>query len=95
MCRILDGLNDVAGAELMFPGTSMNTQFMYEEISKCSPGISIFGGYPGGHKLNSPEHFIFNDDEVMYDSLLLIAYIVIWHGLTTKCMPFTGRVWST
>ena len=54
VCRILDGLNDVAGAELMFPGTSMNTQFMYEEISKCSPGISIFGGYPGGHKLNSP-----------------------------------------
>jgi len=75
VCRILDGLNDVAGAELMFPGTSMNTQFMYEEISKCTPGISIFGGYPGGHKLNSPENFIFNDDEVMYDSLLLIAYI--------------------
>lgn len=75
VCRILDGVSNIAGAELMFPGTSMNTQFMYEEISKCRPEIHIFGGYPGGHKLNSPEHFIFNDDEVMYDSLLLIAYI--------------------
>ena len=75
VCRILDGVSDIAGAELMFPGTSMNTQYMYEEISKCRPSIRIFGGYPGGHKLNSPEHFIFNADDVMYDSLLLIAYI--------------------
>ncbi len=73
--QIIDNIDYVAGVELIFPGTSVNTQFMYEEISRCKPGVEIFGGYPGGHQLNSPEHFIFNADEVMYDSLLLVAYV--------------------
>ncbi len=70
----IDSIDDLVGVELMFPGTSVHTQYMYAEISRCRPGVEIFGGYPGGHQLNSPEHYIFNEDGTMYDSLLLLAY---------------------
>ncbi len=72
--QLIDSVENAVGAELMFPGTSVNTRIMYEEISRCRPGVEIFGGYPGGHQLNSPEHYVFNAEGTMYDSLLLIVY---------------------
>ncbi|MCR5088535.1 MAG: diguanylate cyclase [Oscillospiraceae bacterium] len=70
----LDAIPELKGAELMFPGTQMDTEHMFAQISRCREDIQIFGGYPGGHKLNSPEHFIFDASGTMYNSLLLITY---------------------
>lgn len=72
--EVLDAMPDLKAAELLFPGTEIDTEFMYDEISRCRKDIQIFGGYPGGHKVNSPEHFIFNFEGTMYNSMLVIAY---------------------
>lgn len=70
----LDAVPDLKAAELMFPGTEADTEHMYAEISRCRKEIDIFGGYPGGHRLNSPEHFIFDGTGAMYDTMLVITY---------------------
>ncbi|MBQ3478740.1 MAG: diguanylate cyclase [Clostridia bacterium] len=70
----LDAIEDLQAAEMLFPGTEMDTEHMYAEISGCRMGIRIFGGYPGGHKLNSPEHFIFDATGAMYNSMLIVTY---------------------
>ncbi len=70
----LDAIEDLLAAEMLFPGTEMDTEHMYAEISGCRMGIRIFGGYPGGHKLNSPEHFIFDATGAMYNSMLIVTY---------------------
>lgn len=70
----LDAIPDLQAAEMLFPGTEMDTEHMYAEISGCRRGIRIFGGYPGGHKLNSPEHFIFDATGAMYNSMLIVTY---------------------
>ena len=70
----LDAIPELKGAELLFPGTETDTQQMFAEISRCRGDIAIFGGYPGGHKLNTQEHFIFDADGAMYDAMLVITY---------------------
>ncbi len=70
----LDVIEDLKGVEVMFPGTQIDTEHMFAEISRCRDDIQIFGGYPGGHRLNSPEHFIFDASGVMYNSMLLVTY---------------------
>jgi len=70
----LDAIPDLQAAEMLFPGTEMDTEHMYAEISKCRKGIHIFGGYPGGHKLNSPEHFVFDAEGAKYNSMLIVTY---------------------
>ena len=72
--EMLDAIPELKGAELLFPGTETDTQQMFAEISGCRGDIAIFGGYPGGHKLNSPEHFIFDHTGVMYGAMLVITY---------------------
>ena len=74
LCQKLDGMPDIKGVELLFPGTKIDTQQMFAEISRCNPSIQVFGGYPGGHKPNSPEHFVFDVHDVMYNSLLAVTY---------------------
>jgi len=70
----LDAIPDLQCAEMLFPGTEMDTEHMYAEISRCRREIRIFGGYPGGHKLNSPEHFVFDASGAMYNSMLIVTY---------------------
>ena len=70
----LDAIPDLQCAEMLFPGTEMDTEHMYAEISGCRRGIHIFGGYPGGHKLNSPEHFVFDPSGALYNSMLIVTY---------------------
>ena len=72
--EFLDAVPDLKAAELLFPGTEMDTEHMYAEISLCRGDIDIFGGYPGGHKLNSPEHFIFDGTGAMYNTMLVVTY---------------------
>ena len=72
--QALDDIPDLKAAELIFPGTQTDTQQMFSEISLCRREIDIFGGYPGGHRLNSPEHFIFNDTGAMYNTMLVVTY---------------------
>ena len=72
----LDAIPDLQCAEMLFSGTEMDTEHMYAEISGCRRGIHIFGGYPGGHKLNSPEHFVFDTSGVLYYSMMIVTYAV-------------------
>lgn len=71
---LLNAVPDLKGAELLFPGTETDTQQMFREISGCRKDIAIFGGYPGGHQVNAPEHFIFNQSGVMYNSMMVVTY---------------------
>lgn len=71
----LDAIPDLAGAELLFPGTSVSTEPLYDELSLCRKGVAIFCGYPGGHQLNSPDHFIYDSEGTYYDAMLVVAYI--------------------
>ncbi len=72
----LDAIPDLQCAEMLFPGTEMDTEHMCAEISGCRRGIHISGGYPGGHKFNSPEHFVFDTSGVLYYSMMIVTYAV-------------------
>ena len=96
LVEIIDAIPDLKAIQLALRGIGMDTNHMYQEISKCRRDIRMFGGYPGGHQLNSPEHFIFDARGVMYDTLLVITYAgtdfhidvnktIGWEGLG---MPF-------
>ena len=74
VCRALDEIPHLKGAELLFPGTETDTEHMFAQISKCRRDIDIFGGYPGGHELNSPEHFNFEPDGIIRNSVLVVTY---------------------
>lgn len=70
----LDATPGVKAAELLFPGTELNTKSMFEELSQCDPRIHIFGGYSGGHSLNDTQHFIFDDAHSMFDSVWVTCF---------------------
>ncbi len=70
----LDADPDVKGAEILFPGTAMNTKAFFEALSLCRKDIQIWGGYSGGHELNAPDHFIFDEQGVWYDSALVTTF---------------------
>ncbi len=75
VCQALDEIPDLAGAELLFAGTNASTEPLYAELSQCRKEITIFCGYPGGHQLNSPDHFIYDPEGCYYDTMLVVAYI--------------------
>jgi hypothetical protein len=70
----LEAIPCIRGAELLFPGTELNTRPFFEELSQLRRDIQIWGGYSGGHMLNAPVHFIFDPTGVMYDSVLVTAF---------------------
>lgn len=72
--RTLNGIGDLQAAELLFPGTEMNTHALYEQLSECRRGIQIFGGYSGGHVLNSPQHFLFDAEGIRRNSVYAVTY---------------------
>ena len=74
MKQLLDGIPDLKGVELLFPGLEMDTRKLYEVLENCRKEIQIFGGYSGGHQFNSPSHFIFDREAVWYDSIFAITY---------------------
>ena len=74
LCDELNGIEDLRAVELVFPGTEMDTHVLYGRLSKCKSDVQVFGGYSGGHELNSPQHFLFDDEGVIRDSLYAVAY---------------------
>lgn len=72
----LDAIPDLQCAEMLFSGTEMDTEHMYAEISGCRRGIHISDGYPGGHKFNSPGHFVFDTSGVLYYTMMIVTYAV-------------------
>ena len=70
----LDSIPGIRGAELLFPGTELNTKPFFRELSRCRRDIQIWGGYSGGHMLNAPVHFIFDASGVLFDSVLVTAF---------------------
>lgn len=71
----LEAMDGICGAELLFPGTELNTRPFFRELGKCRRDIQIWGGYSGGHMLNAPVHFIFDATGVLYDSVLVTAFM--------------------
>ena len=74
ICRTLDDIPLLKGAELLLPGTEVDTMPLFLEIEKCRRDIRIFGGFAGGHALNAPEHFIFDAGGVMNNSMLVVTF---------------------
>ena len=74
LCRELQQIQDLKAAELIFPGIAMNTLALYEHLSRCRTDIQVFGGYSGGHELNSPQYFLFDEKDVLRDSMYVVAY---------------------
>ena len=72
--RELEGIDEIKAAELIFPGISMDTHALYEQLSACHPDIQIFGGYSGGHALNSPQYFLFDAKRIMQNSIYVVTY---------------------
>ena len=72
--RDLEDIPGIRGAELLFPGTELNTQGFFRELSLCRRELPLWGGYSGGHRFYSPDHFIFDPSGVMYDSVLVTAF---------------------
>lgn len=70
----LDAIPGIKGAELLFPGTELNTRPFFRELSRCRREIKIWGGYSGDHMLNAAVHFIFDASGVLFDSVLVTAF---------------------
>lgn len=70
----LENVPLIRGAELLFPGTELNTRPFFMELSKLRRDIQIWGGYSGDHVVNAPVHFIFDTAGVLYDSVLVTAF---------------------
>lgn len=70
----VEGLEDAKALELVFPGTSMNTRELFHELSQCRRDLQIFGGYSGGHELNSEQRFLFDAQGMLPDTLAAIVY---------------------
>ena len=58
ICTLTDNTDHAKGLELMLPGTNLHTRQLFEEISKCDRSVQVFGGYAGGHSMESSEHFV-------------------------------------
>ena len=74
ICRDLDSIPNARAAELLFPGTEVDTRPLFDKISHCNREIKIFGGYSGGHMLNAPVHYIFDSEKNMYDSIFVTVF---------------------
>ena len=74
LCSELLQIADLKAVELLFPGTAVNTFALYEHLSQCRPDIQVFGGYSGGHELNSPQYFLFDTQDVMRNSMYVVTY---------------------
>ncbi len=70
----LEGIEDLKAAELVFPGTAMDTHALYGQLSMCRGDVQVFGGYSGGHVLNSSQYFLFDADGIMQNSIFVVAY---------------------
>ena len=72
--RTLDAIPSLKGVEMLLPGTEIDTQHMYAEISKCRKDILIFGGYTGSQIFSQPSHFVFDASGIMNDAMLLVTF---------------------
>ena len=74
ICTFANNLMDAKGLELMLPGTNLHTRALLEEVSRCRRGIQVFGGYAGGHSMESSEHFVFDRYGLYSDMIFAITY---------------------
>ena len=74
VARLADSLPHCKALELMLPGTNLHTRQLFEEISKCRRDIQVFGGYAGGHSMESSEHFVFDMGGLYDDMMFLVTY---------------------
>ena len=74
ICRLADSTPECKALELMLPGTNLHTRDLFEEISKCNRSIQVFGGYAGGHSMESSEHFVFDHNGIYSDMIFLVTY---------------------
>lgn len=74
ICTALNSIQNIQATEMIFPGTEIVTRPLFEKISLCKKDIEIFGGYSGGHAMNSPDHFLFDKNGKLYDSVMVCAF---------------------
>ncbi len=74
ICRLANSLPHCKALEFLMPGTNLHTRALFEEISRCSRDIQVFGGYAGGHSMESSEHFVFDHNGLYSDMIFMITY---------------------
>lgn len=74
ICRDIEVIPHVKAVELLFPGTEVHTKGLFDQLSKCDPSIQFFGGYSGGHGLNTPARFVFDSTGAMRDSVFVAVF---------------------
>lgn len=74
ICNALNSIEDIQAAEMIFPGTEFDTRSLFNEMSQCQHHIEIFGGYSGGHEMNTPDHFLFDEKSRLYDTVIVCAF---------------------
>lgn len=74
ICNIADSTPYCKALELLLPGTNLHTKALFEKISNCRRDIQVFGGYAGGHSMESSEHFVFDMNGLYSDMIFLVTY---------------------
>lgn len=74
ICAALDSIDNLRACEMIFPGTEMDTRPFFEKISQCRNDIEIFGGYSGGHGMNTPDHFLFDETGKLRDTVIACTF---------------------
>ncbi len=65
---------EIKAVELIMTGTEFNTRMIFEEVSKCKPGVQVFGGYAGGHSMEVGEHYIFDENGLTDNKIFAVYY---------------------
>ena len=72
--EIIDQTEHIKAAEVLLPGTEINTRLIWEEVSTAKQGVQVFGGYAGGHEMTVGEHYVFDEAGLNDNMLYLITY---------------------
>ncbi|MBP5291129.1 MAG: GGDEF domain-containing protein [Lachnospiraceae bacterium] len=65
---------EISGVELLFPGTDMHVRPFFEALSQSKRDLPLWGAYSGSHTLNAPVHFVFDTNDILYDSVLVTTF---------------------
>lgn len=74
IAQAIDAIPQIKGVEFLLPGTEFNTMALLKEVSRCRRQVQIFGGYAGGHQLTCTDHFVFDQEGIHHDHILMITY---------------------
>ena len=74
VCADIAAIEDAKAVELLLPGTEVDGRTLIRGLSECPEDLVVFGGYSGGHTMNSPTHFVFDETGTMDDAMFVTVF---------------------